>query len=149
MTMSSILKTLAVVSAVTVGGAVIAQGAFAQSVPTKGPGAKYSQSMRRDGGPCMRNGDGRFMHHGSGYMHNGSHRGGWMSGWRMNSDRTLTESQIRTLAQAHIIRMGNDHLKVGKISKDKVGNYNVSIVTKDDSLVNTVVLDKATGFPVR
>lgn len=69
---------------------------------------------------------------------------GFMGGQR---DRDLTDTEIRTLAEAFLLMRGNDNLKVGAITTLENGNYSVDIVTKDDSLVRNVELDKRSGHP--
>ena len=63
-------------------------------------------------------------------------------------DRELSASQIQTLAEARLIRMGNENLKVGKVTPTDNG-YSVSIVTvKSGDLVQSFDLAK-NGLPVR
>ncbi len=135
--MSSILKTLAVVSAVTVGGAVIAHQSFAADFE-RGHGRGHGWNPAE----C-----GQYM--GDGYHGNGMHRGMHHMGMMRNydPDRVLSADDIRVLTQAHLIRMGNPNLKVGDIKTVNDGNFMVRIVAKDGSIVNEQILDKSTGMP--
>jgi len=147
------LKSLAVVSVLTVSGAFVAHQAFATD-DDKDSYGRYNQEC----GQMMGYGHGGrggagMMHGGSGmYGGPGGHmRGGMGMGLGMygsfDLDRVLTEDQVRVMAHAGLIKFGNDNLKVGKITKLDNGNFEVNIVTKDNSLVNSVELDKATGMP--
>lgn len=61
-------------------------------------------------------------------------------------NREFTADEIRTLNEARLIMQGNPNLKVGKVASTKAG-YEVTIVTKDDSLVETQQLAK-NGMPL-
>ncbi len=149
--MNKMLKTLALVGAVTAGGFALSQGAFAETATTDTSPAAQAAVNCPGYGPGMGAGrmgpDGKGPGRGAG-MH--GPRGGWgMMAGKADPNRVLSVDQVRTLAQAHLIMMNNDNLKVGKISETKDNSYTVQIVTKDNSLVNTVEVSKATGMPVR
>ncbi len=146
--MNTMLKTLAVVGALTAGGVALSLGAFAETAATSDQTGQSVDCPVR--GPGMGPGAGRG--YGKEGMHGREHgpRGGWgMLGGKIDPNRVLSADQIRTIAQAHLIMMGNDNLKIGKTTENKDKAYDVQIVTKDNSLVNTVAVSKATGMPVR
>ena len=58
----------------------------------------------------------------------------------------FSANEIRTLNEARLIMQGNPNVKVGKVTSTKDG-YNVTIVTKDNSLVKEMVLAK-NGMPL-
>lgn len=137
--MNTMLKTIALASALTAGGFALSQGAFAET--TEAAPAGQTVQCPPMGGPGMGPGKGAGMH---------GPRGGWgMMAGKKDPNRVLSVDQIRTIAQAHLIMMNNDNLKVGKITETKNNSYEVQIVTKENSLVNTVEVGKATGMPVR
>ena len=62
--------------------------------------------------------------------------------------RELSADQIQTLAEARLIMMGNENLKVGTIKTTEDG-YSVSVVTtKSGDLVRTMELAK-NGLPMQ
>lgn len=61
-------------------------------------------------------------------------------------EREFTADQIRTLNEARLIMKGNPNLQVGKVTATKTG-YELTIVTKDNSLVETQQLAK-NGMPL-
>ncbi len=137
--MNTMLKTIALVGALTAGGFALSQGAFAETTEAAPTG--QTVQCPQMGGP----GKGAGMRAG---MH--GPRGGWgMMAGKQDPNRVLSVDQIRIIAQAHLIMMGNDNLKVGKIVETKNNTYEAQIVTKENSLVNTVEVGKATGMPVR
>jgi len=71
------------------------------------------------------------------------HRGRFM---QQDLDLSLDEAKI--LAQAHLIRRGNDRLKVGSVTEKSDKTYLVKIVTVDNSLVREMEIDRNTGRPV-
>lgn len=118
---------------------MIAAGALALGI-----GALAAPSFAdRDGGECgwKRGGEHHEMYKGR------HHRMGGMGFLGGKRDRDLTEAEIRTLSQAFLIMQGNDNLKVGAIKTLENGNYSVDIVTKDDSLVKNVEVNKRSGRP--
>ncbi|PJE78451.1 hypothetical protein CI610_02612 [invertebrate metagenome] len=90
-----------------------------------GSGNYYGGNGNNDSHHCQRMG--------SGYHHQGMHRGNYM-GNQKDFDRSYTADEIRTLSEARLIRQGNPNLKVGKVVPTESG-YKVTIVTKDNSLV--------------
>lgn len=82
-------------------------------------------------------------HDGSGYDRKAPHSHMYHArkGGRELMNREFTADQIRTLNEARLIMQGNPNLKVGKVTSTKTG-YEVTIVTQDDSLVETRQLAK-------
>lgn len=110
---------------------LIAAGAVALSL-----GALAAPSFAdRDRGDCGPRGGHHMMHKGG------------MGFFGEMRDRDLTEAEIRTLSEAFLLMRGNDNLKVGAIKTLENGNFSVDIVTKDDSLVKNVEVDKRSGRP--
>lgn len=119
-------KTFLAATAVVVGLGALAAPSFA--------------NRDRDDDDCgWKRGGGHHM------MHKGHHGG--MGFFGQQRDRDLTQDEVRTLAEAFLLMRGNDNLKIGPITTLENGNYSVDIVTKDDSLVKTVELDKRSGRP--
>lgn len=63
----------------------------------------------------------------------------------------LSLEDAQTAVQQRLTWMGNDRLKMGKVEAKGDSAYTAEIVTKDNSLVETVEIDRKTGFirPVR
>lgn len=57
-------------------------------------------------------------------------------------DRSYSANEIKTLMEARLIRKGNPNIKVGKVTATDTG-YKVTIVTKDNSLVEELDLSKS------
>lgn len=97
-------------------------------------------------------GPGMMWGYGGGY---GRGAGNWtppcwqFSGYGPTASATpLTKDQAKALVEAQIVRSGNPNLKVGTVS-EKDGNYVVEIVTKDNSLVDRVLVPKDSGYTQR
>ncbi len=123
-----------------------------------------------DSGP----GGGRGMmgggHMGSGWgMMGGGHMGpGWMMRGSMGpgqmgpgyapcrqfsgtaTGEKLTKEKAETLVKRQLAMMGNPNLKLGTV-KEETDRFVAEIVTKEDSLVDRLQIDKRTGFirPIR
>ena len=95
-------------------------------------------------------GDGRHCMEGnrSGQFMKGEHgkRGMMGKNFKEHMSREFSANEIRTLNEARLIMQGNPNVKVGKVTSTKDG-YNVTIVTKDNSLVKEMVLAK-NGMPL-
>jgi len=127
--------------------------------------AQGTTANRHTGGcACCRGSGGNMMGYGS--MHQGrmncwdgcGHWIGYMSGYGTNHEpwqkmhyddygnliEPLTKEQAEEIAQYHVDWTENPNLKVGEIV-EKPTVFEISIVTKDDSLVNKLVIEKATG----
>ena len=90
----------------------------------------YEQCQKR-GGPG---------HHGKKFRFSGKNMAEFMK-------REFTAEQIRTLQEAKLIMKGNPNIKVGEVKATKTG-YNVTIVTKENSLVRELDLAK-NGMPMK
>lgn len=66
----------------------------------------------------------------------------------MKQDLDLSLDEAKILAQAHLIKRGNDRLKVGSVTEKSDKTYLVKIVTVDNSLVREMEIDRNTGRPV-
>jgi hypothetical protein len=89
--------------------------------------------------------------HGPGY----GYGGGYPSCWAYNNPgaynnpqgtgEKITKDSAKTILENRLAYWGNPNLKVGKITEK--GNYiEGEIVTKDNSLVQKIQIDKNTGF---
>lgn len=70
---------------------------------------------------------------------------GMMGAW---SGRDVTEDDVRGFLGRHLEMHGLERLKVGKIDASDERVFKADIITKEDSLVVRVVVDRRTGFPV-
>ena len=135
----------------------------------RGRGMGYGQGwMHRGGG------------YGPGWMHRGSGSGpGWMRqgprqgrsggpGWMHRGPGVglgfnpcgqlpgkpagvkLTKEKAETLVKQQLARLGNPNLKLGSV-KEEATRFTAEIVTKENSLVDRLQIDKETGFirPIR
>ena len=103
--------------------------------------AWWGDNDRGDGRHCIEgNRSGQFM--------KGEHGKRGMRGknFKEHMNREFSANEIRTLNEARLIMQGNPNVKVGKVTSTKDG-YNVTIVTKDNSLVKEMVLAK-NGMPL-
>lgn len=86
---------------------------------------------------------GDFGHRGHKGGHKDRHdfKGGFERGADRKAlfERQFSADEIRTLTSARLLMQGNDNLKVGDIETTDKG-FNVSIVTKDNSLVEELAL---------
>ena len=64
-------------------------------------------------------------------------------------DKPLTADDVRTSLEQRLQRQGNDRLKVGKVEDKDDKTILAEIVTVDDSLVERIEIDKATGRQLR
>ncbi len=62
-------------------------------------------------------------------------------------DKNLSVDQVRDIVEGRIASMGNTNLKVGKATPTENNSVEVEIVTRDDSLVQTVEISTRTGRP--
>ncbi len=108
-------------------------------------------------GWCPRGGDG--YGYGHGHMMRGDYRGGgfgMMDGPRMGRfmqngtyDLQLTPERYKQILEGKMAWRGNPNIKVGEVTSDKDGNIIATIVTKDNSLVDTFKVDPKTGARTR
>ena len=59
--------------------------------------------------------------------------------------KPLEKSDVETMVKNYLASVRNPNLKLGKI-EEKDGVFEADIVTKDNSLVNKVLVDKNTGW---
>lgn len=62
-------------------------------------------------------------------------------------DKDLSVDQVRDIVEGRIASMGDTNLKVGGVTESANDTVLVDIVTKDDSLVQTVEISTRTGRP--
>lgn len=81
-----------------------------------------------------------------GMMHGGGKAGMGMAGCPLmaGGDLSLNAEKARTLVAAHLVMMGNDRLRVGKVTPQE-GDFVAVIETVDGSLVNRLTIDGKTG----
>ena len=70
------------------------------------------------------------------------HTGGYYGEYRTEQ---LTKNDAQTIVQDYLYRLSNPNLKQGKI-KETDHEFEVEIVTKDNSLVEKLLIDKQTGW---
>ncbi len=82
-------------------------------------------------------------------MENGMMRPGMMCrGWGypyQERTRPVDEDAARKMVERYVKLTGNPRLKVGEIT-EKETSFEVEIVTKDDSLVDKVLIENSTGW---
>ena len=82
----------------------------------------------------------------------GSGTGEGMMGGQMNQpgataqpfSNPRTKEQAQERAEQYLNSLGNPNLKVGEL-KETAASYEIEVVTKDDSLMNRLIIDKKTG----
>jgi hypothetical protein len=102
-----------------------------------GPGMMGKGMM----GPCM-GGQGMMGRQG---MMGGQGKMGPGQGQQQQLQKPLEEKDARAILENYITNMKNPNLQVGKI-KDAGTIFEAEILTKDNSLVDKIVVDKATGW---
>lgn len=83
----------------------------------------------------------------------GQEGGGWYCPWRgapsgppvAQPGKPLSKDQAKALVDQHIQSSRNPNLKIGPVV-EKDGVYEVSVVTKDGSLVDKIQVNKQTGW---
>lgn len=156
--------------AVALAAAAWGYGTSATAQPFGGPGMMDggygSGMMQGDGtqgyGP---NGDcpgyGRAGGHGPGWMHDGQGYGpgygrggmrgpgygqGYGRGWSgQQGDLKLTTDDVKARVERWLARRGNPRLKVGDIKEKDADTIIADVVTKDNSLVQRLVVNRHTG----
>jgi hypothetical protein len=156
----------------TLGGApASAQGYGPGMGPGGGPGMMqgqgpgYGRGMGWQGG-CPRWADGGGRGYGRGGMRHGRGWGqGNDSGWRQGRgggpgygpgarqgfmgpavDLKLTTTDVKTRMDQWMVRRANPRLKVGDIKERDADTIVADIVTKDNSLVDRIVVNRHTGY---
>lgn len=133
------MKRIAIISmmvllGIGVGGLAIAHG------PGYGGGGGYGM------GPGMMHGYGGYGMMGPGQGYGGYPCGVWQE---PGTGGKLTKESVKSLLENRLAYQGNPNLKLGKIvEKDRY--FAAQIVTKDNSLVQELRIDKDTGriYPV-
>jgi hypothetical protein len=99
------------------------------------------------GAPGYGYGPGMMQGYGRGGMMGPMYAPGYGPEWAQQREKMekLNEEQAKRLVNTHIQYTRNPNLKVGKIKEQEMG-YEVEIVTKEDSLVDKVFVDKYTGW---
>jgi len=148
--MKTTSKTLLAATAIVLGAAFVIP-AFAQ-----GPGYGMRSGMGYGPDNCPRFSDTtkgsampyKGMGYGRGRMGGGPGGGlGGGMGWMMRGDLNLTAEKVKDIFEGRIAMHGNDNVKVGEVKAADDGNFTVTIVTKDGSLVQTMTVNKDTGRP--
>lgn len=85
------------------------------------------------------------MHHGYGMMSPGYGPGYPSPSPYQQPRRAWDEDDVRRMLKNYIRSMRNPNIKVGKI-EDKGSRFEAQIVTKDDSLIDKIAVDKQTGW---
>lgn len=85
-------------------------------------------------------------------MMQGHHRGGgmgMMGGKRFMQGKDinlqLTTERVKDIMEGRLAWRGNDNIKVGDVTTDKDGQIIAQLVTKDNSLIETFMVDPKTG----
>jgi hypothetical protein len=120
-----------VVGVIALGGVVYGHGMSGYGMM----GSGYAESWYgRNTGPMMGTGDGWGCPM-------GQYSGGYYGRHR---SEILTKNDAETVIRDYLYRLGNPNLKQGKITETD-HEFKVQIVTKDNSLVETLSIDKETG----
>lgn len=146
----SIVIGLAVVVAVMLGlGSLYAQP-MGPGMMGQGGGRAPGYGPQQQGGWYCPRGGGWGM--GPGMMGPGYGMGSGMMGpgygygpQYQQPQKPLEKSDVETMVKNYLAAVRNPNLKLGKI-EDKGGVFEADIVTKDNSLVNKVLVDKNTGW---
>ena len=124
----------------------------------KKPGGKFAKSGKFNKGQWDNDGKGRNRYHDmdEGIAHND--RDGMQDRDAMSDEKkqekreafiqenALTLEQVTTLAEAKIIRLNNDKLKLGDVVTNDEGGYTVTILSQNNDLISRIKLNEA-GFP--
>jgi hypothetical protein len=96
-------------------------------------------------GPNMMGGPGLWGGYGPGMMRGyGPGAGpGWGAGWR---DLNLSTDNVRTNMERWIAWQGNPRVKIGDVKERDADTIVADIVTKDNSLVQRLVVNRHNGF---
>lgn len=125
------------------GGGMMAPGAAPEpgmGSSMMGPDMMRMMQMHGLGGGMMGPGTG-----GPGMMGLGMMSGGLGPCGGMAGDRDLSADQVKDILEGQLAWLGNKRLKVGKVEKKDDDSYLAEIVTVDDSLVQTLAIDRKTG----
>ncbi len=150
-----ILTTAAVLAAI---GTSFAVGSVAQARgPFWGPGPGAGYNSGPGFGPGCGSGPGAGYNAGPGYGHHG-YGHGYGRGYRQNGPngcarnanapapgQKLTVDEVKQQMERRLSWRNNPNLKLGKIKVKDDNTITAEIVTKDNSLVRAVLIDRNTG----
>lgn len=88
---------------------------------------------------------GGMMAYGRGYGHHRGYANCPYGNGNVVQNQALNEDGAKSLLQNYLNSTGNPNLKLGTVT-DKEDAFEARIVTKDDSLVDTIQVDKKTGL---
>ena len=71
--------------------------------------------------------------------------GGWQRAGFTPAGQLLTKESANEILQSYVARTGNPNLKLGEVTETDT-TFEGRVVTKDGSLVQKLLLDKATGW---
>ncbi|MDP6620310.1 MAG: hypothetical protein QGG90_12855 [Nitrospinota bacterium] len=121
----------------------------------RGMGYGWMQQGRSGGPGWMHRGWGRTRGMGPGWMGRmgpgyGPGFGPCQEAGKVTAGEKLTKEKAESIVKRRLAFLGNPNLKVGSV-KEESGGFVAEIVTKDDSLVDRLRIDKETGFiqPIR
>lgn len=116
-----------------------AQGQSPSEAESAAPGDQYPAMQPGRGGPGMMGGMmGGGMKGGMGPM-------GMCPMMMGRGEKDLSADQVRDILEGHIAWSGNKRLKVGTVEQKDEKSYLADIVTVDDSLVQRLEVDRASG----
>lgn len=101
-----------------------------------GPSQGWQCPWMSQGGGMM--GQGGGMHHGMGCCMTGP-------GTQFNQGQPLSKDQAQQMLDNYLASRNNPNLKIGLVA-DKGNVFEATITTKDGSLVETIQVDKNTGW---
>ena len=120
-----------------------------------GPGYGYGPGMMGRGYGMMGPGYGYGMM-GPGYGHGWMHRGpgygprgygpGYGPGYGAQANLNLSVDDVKNQLERWLTWRGNPHLKVGEVKEKDADTITATIVTKDNSLVQSFTVNRKTGF---
>ncbi|MEG3620256.1 hypothetical protein V5T82_17460 [Magnetovibrio sp. PR-2] len=144
-------KTIIITAAVLGVGALVAGGVMAKA-KCQGMHRGYMSSPCMQGPGMQGQGmQGQGMQGGGmyGYAMKHGHGKGGCQGQAQALDKPLTVEDVRANMEQRLQWRGNDRLKVGEVKDLDDKTIVAEIVTVDDSLVQTIQIDKTTGRPRR
>ena len=68
---------------------------------------------------------------------------GWNKSWR---DRNLSTDDVKQYFERWLAWEGNPHLKIGDVKEKDADTIVADIVTKDNSLVQRIIVDRRDGY---
>lgn len=128
-----------ILTAATLGLGALAATATLAHGPGFGEGMGYMQGQMGQMGGMQGQMGGQGRGHGHGY---GTPED---CPYNQSLDKPLTADDVRASLEQRLQRQGNERLKVGKVEDKDDKTIIAEIVTVDDSLVQRIEVDKATG----